>query len=63
MRTCTDTISSLAVAMQENPTPECIAECSEIITCCTEMLNIASEFRLPLGSSSGLDCPWRNSIL
>lgn len=43
-RACTDTITSLAVAMQKNPTPECIAECSEIINCCSEMLNLASEF-------------------
>lgn len=43
MRTCTDTISFLAVAMQKNPAPECMAECSEIIACCTEMLNIANE--------------------
>ncbi|KAG8161462.1 hypothetical protein KVR01_008449 [Diaporthe batatas] len=43
MRTCTDTISSLALAMQNNPTPECMAECNEIIACCTEMLNIANE--------------------
>lgn len=43
MRTCTYTISSLALAMQKNPTPECMAECNEIIACCTQMLNIASE--------------------
>lgn len=43
MRTCTNTISSLALTMQRNPTPECMAECNEIIACCTEMLNIASE--------------------
>lgn len=48
LRTCTDTISSLTVAIQKNPTADCIAECSEIITCCTEMLNFASEFCLIL---------------
>lgn len=44
MRACTDTITLLTTAMQKNPTPECITECSEVITCCTEMLNLASEF-------------------
>lgn len=44
MRACTDTITSLTTAMQKNSTPECIGECSEIITCCTDMLIIASKF-------------------
>lgn len=43
-KACTDTITSLAAAMQKKPTAECIAECTEIITCCSEMLNHASEF-------------------
>lgn len=61
-RACTDTISSLAAAMQKNPTHECITECGEIITCCTEMLNLASKFGLDpcslllIPSTSPLSC-------
>ncbi|ROW14399.1 hypothetical protein VPNG_03978 [Cytospora leucostoma] len=40
---CTDTISSLAEAMQKQPTPDCIRECTELITCCTDMLALANQ--------------------
>lgn len=42
-KACTDTISSLAKEIQKNPTPDCIAECGELISSCTDMLNLASE--------------------
>ncbi|KAJ0118472.1 hypothetical protein J7T55_009255 [Diaporthe amygdali] len=42
-KACTDTISSLAKEIQKNPTPDCIAECGELISSCTEMLNLANE--------------------
>ncbi|KAK7733945.1 hypothetical protein SLS53_008097 [Cytospora paraplurivora] len=40
---CTDTISLLAGAMLKTPTPECIRECTELITCCTDMLALANQ--------------------
>lgn len=40
---CTDTIASLAEAMQKNPTPDCISECTELIKGCTDMLALASK--------------------
>lgn len=48
LKTCTDTITSLTMAMRKNPTPECITECSDIITCCSEILDLASKFVLTL---------------
>lgn len=42
-KACTDTITSLAEAMQKNPTPDCVAECTSLITCCADMLKLASK--------------------
>ncbi|ROW12305.1 hypothetical protein VMCG_00283 [Cytospora schulzeri] len=42
-KTCTDTISCLAESMQKNPTPDCVAECTSLISSCTELLKFANE--------------------
>ncbi|KUI65039.1 hypothetical protein VM1G_00530 [Cytospora mali] len=44
-KSCTDTISSLADQMQKNPTPACVAECTMLISGCTDMLKLANEPR------------------
>lgn len=45
-KACTDTISQLAMVMQRNQDSSTIAECTELIKCCTEMLALASKFQL-----------------
>ncbi|KUI54428.1 hypothetical protein VP1G_01700 [Cytospora mali] len=42
-KSCTDTISSLADQMQKNPTPACVAECTMLISGCTDMLKLAKQ--------------------
>lgn len=43
-QTCLDTIASLAEAMQKKLTPDCLKDCSELISCCADMLALGSEF-------------------
>lgn len=42
-KACTDTISQLAMVMQRNQASSTIAECTELIKSCTEMLALASK--------------------
>lgn len=42
-KACTDTISQLAKAMQKDLSPSTIAECTELIQNCTDMLAMASK--------------------
>lgn len=45
-KACTDTISQLAKVMQKNQDPSTVAECTELIQNCTEILALASELAL-----------------
>lgn len=42
-KACTDTISQLAKVMQKKQDPSTVAECTELIQNCTEILALASE--------------------
>lgn len=42
-KACTDSISQMAMVMLKNQDPSTIAECTELIQSCTQMLALASK--------------------